>query len=114
MSPNIYVEIGIAGMPIRIFKNQKAAIASTRAWAVMARNQAVGQIRHQLFIRSEGHCEFCDERVTECGGHMHERVHRGQGGEISLANSVFICATCHAFAHTGRNPHWSKHDSQSK
>ncbi len=114
MTPNVYVELGLSGTAIRIFRNQKAALKAQTCWTVMARNQAVGQIRHQLFIRSEGYCEFCDDRVTERGGQMHERLHRGQGGEISLANSVFICATCHAFAHIGRNPHWSKHDSQPK
>ena len=69
---------------------------------------SVASIRHQVFLRSKGDCEFCASPITEHGGHLHEQVHRGKGGEISLANSIFICATCHRLAHADRNPRFSK------
>ena len=41
---------------------------------------------------------------------MHEEVPRGNGGEISLANSKMICRTCHRTsdrAHGNRRPQWN-------
>lgn len=113
MNSNVYVELGESGVPIRIFRNQKAAVKSGVCWTLMARNQAVPQIRHQLFLRSEGFCELCGIRLTEQVGEMHEQKSRGLGGEISLTNSIFICHKCHRIE-DGRDPRWSKHDSQSK
>ena len=71
-------------------------------------DEAVLSIRHRLWLRCKGECELCAVPVTEDSGHMHEQKHRGKGGEISLANSVFICSTCHRRAHADRNPHFSK------
>ena len=105
MSHFVWVELGANGQPIRIFKNRKQATGFFREFP---RRDAVASIRHQAFLRSEGDCEFCASPVTESGGHLHEKQHRGQGGEISLANSVFICAKCHRDAHKARNPQWSK------
>jgi 5-methylcytosine-specific restriction endonuclease McrA len=45
---------------------------------------------------------------------MHEKVFRGNGGEISLENSIILCADCHILnpnqkgAHGGRQPRFSK------
>ena len=74
----------------------------------MSYADAVKSIRKQIFYRSKGFCELCAAIVVESSGHMHEQLHRGQGGEISLANSIFICATCHRLAHADRNPRFSK------
>ncbi len=70
--------------------------------------EAVSSIRHQLWLRCRGECELCGSLVTEQGGHMHEQQHRGKGGEISLDNSVFICAKCHQDAHKDRAPRFTK------
>ena len=103
----VYVELGLDALPVRIFKSQKQSLAA--GWRqIYPRTSAVAAIRHKLFLRSKGDCEICTAPLTESSGHMHEQIHRGQGGEISLANSVFICAKCHRDAHKARNPQWSK------
>jgi 5-methylcytosine-specific restriction endonuclease McrA len=85
---------------IRIFKNWKAAIAALNAGEVtciikLYRADAVGSIRQQLWERSKGFCEWCGSIITQKSAHMHEVKSRGKGGDISLANSVIICYTCH-------------------
>lgn len=93
---------------IRIFKSKSQAMV---AWqnirgsgiGIMDRGAAVSSVRHQIWLRCGGECELCASSVNESSGHMHERQHRGKGGEISLANSVFICPMCHRFAHRDRN-----------
>ena len=110
MSEMAYVEVDTrTAVPRRIFKSKRVSYASDGGTTIhMRRADAVSSIRHQIFLRSKGDCEICTAPLTESSGHMHEQIHRGQGGEISLANSVFICAKCHRDAHKARNPQWSK------
>jgi hypothetical protein len=103
----VQVEIGDNGQAIRIFKNARAIIVHLRSHgllssAPMDRATAVSQIRHQIFERSKGDCELCSSPITEKTFHMHEKQHRGKGGEVSLENSVAVCASCHLFAHRDR------------
>jgi len=100
-------------MAVRIFRNYRAAHAASKHILhgdieLKSYGDAVKSIRHTLFLRSGGNCETCESPVLESGGHMHEQKHRGRGGEISLENSLFICAVCHARAHKERNPQWTK------
>jgi HNH endonuclease len=109
----VWVEVSANQRIVRIFRSHHAAVhlVSKREafYAVeMNRSEAVGAIRHNLFVRSGSDCEICGSPITESGGHMHEQKHRGRGGEISLENSLFICAKCHAGAHKERNPQWTK------
>ena len=105
----VWVELSDTGVPIRIFKNRKAAYAFGKEWvAPTSRTDAVHIIRRQLWMRSKGDCELCGAPVTEQSGEMHERQHRGKGGEISMENSVFACRACHRKAHADRAPRWSK------
>lgn len=104
----VWVEQGGFNHAIRIFRSQKAAFAAQVMTVQMCRDVAVSDIRHQIFRRSKGSCEGCSSPITESSGHMHERQHRGRGGEISLDNSVFICAKCHQYAHRDRNPRWGE------
>jgi hypothetical protein len=54
-----------------------------------------------------GECIACSAFVTFEQAHMHEKVHRGKGGEISLENSEILCAYCHLqVEHGDRNPQW--------
>lgn len=103
-----WVELAADGQtPIRIFKSRGAAFASGRQiGSFYSYSVAVSMIRHMLWIRCKGECEICAAPVTELSGHMHEQKHRGKGGEISLANSVFICPTCHQRDHGDRQPRW--------
>jgi 5-methylcytosine-specific restriction endonuclease McrA len=93
---------------VRIFKSRRAAAESMWSVRRVPYAQAVQEIRHQIFVRSEGFCEICMVRVLETSGHMHEKIHRGKGGEISLDNSIFICPTCHNWEHADRNPRFTK------
>jgi len=108
----VWVEINRKSqLPTRIFKNQRAAFSALGLTGFLAewdRTQAVASIRHQCFRRAERYCELCASLVLESNGHMHEQQHRGKGGEISLANSVFICAQCHRRAHSDREPKFTR------
>jgi 5-methylcytosine-specific restriction endonuclease McrA len=92
----------------RIFRSKAAALSSGACIWYMRRSDAVGAIRHAIFVRSGGDCELCSSPVTEDSGHMHERQWRSRGGEISLENSIFICAHCHQNAHKERDTRWTK------
>jgi 5-methylcytosine-specific restriction endonuclease McrA len=84
------------GWATRIFKNQKAALTNVENFVQqMDRALAVSQIRRQIFDRQEGVCINCPTMLTFSSGHLHEKIHRGQGGEISLENSEMLCADCH-------------------
>lgn len=107
----VWVEVSEDGARVvRIFKSEKTAFDRGQNIDWMTYEQAVGDIRHQTFMRSNGFCELCASVVTEKSGHLHEMKHRGKGGEISLDNSVFICARTHKHEHRDRNPHWTKKD----
>jgi len=108
MSTIVWVELDVRLQPIRIFRNKKAALAVHNFLAEMDRSDAVGKIRHQLFLRSHGECELCGAPITERSAHMHEMKHRGQGGEISLENSVMACVACHKHQHRDRNTRWGE------
>lgn len=112
MRKMVWVEIDAAGWPIRILKNQKEVFRpSALIFAEWLHTDAVYSIRRLLFGRCRGDCEICNSPLTFFTGHMHERHHRGKGGEISLANSIFICANCHRRAHKERNPQFTKGQS---
>lgn len=64
-----------------------------------------GEIRRIIYDRQGGRCLACDEYVTWKQAHLHERVPRGQGGEISRENSEILCSYCHLnVAHGDRRP----------
>ena len=108
MRDTVLVEKNPQGLAIRIFRGSYTAFVPGMIVDTMDYRQAVGEIRHQLFLRSEGFCELCGDIVLESSGHMHEVKHRGKGGEISLDNSVFVCAKTHAFEHRDRSPRFTK------
>lgn len=96
---------------IRIFKSRyQASLVADYARIVQTTYAtAVGAIRHQLWLRCKGECEICASVVTETSGHMHEKwKHRGQGGEISLENSLFVCPRSHKYEHRKRNTRFMK------
>lgn len=98
---------------IRIFRTKKAAFSVSEGAVVhlMEKSVAVGQIREAVYLKQEGKCYDCGIFVTK-RGHMHEKNHRGQTGEISLDNSVISCAKCHIIgrgsAHGDRSLRFSK------
>lgn len=112
MKKQVWVSLNMLGNVIRIFNSEKAACASPGMRLKVNYGVAVYEIRHQLFLRSDGYCELCLAPITEQSAHMHERQHRGKGGEISLENSVMVCAACHRYEHKDRNPRW-KNNSEN-
>lgn len=101
----IWAEITSAGLPVRILRGKPSGAGQFER---MAYGFAVAAIRKQLWWRCAGECELCGSVVTESSGHMHEKQHRGKGGEISLANSVFVCAASHTYQHRDRNPRFTR------
>lgn len=110
----VYVELA-DGIPIRIFKNIKFAIASRVDYAPWLYADAVEKIRRAVFIRADYKCEHCGKPTPWAGsifvrGHLHERIWRGRGGEQSVANGVCICYSCHMNSETAghgkRKPQW--------
>jgi hypothetical protein len=97
----IFVEIDPeTELPIRILKHwAHASQLDQDVVRSMARSVAVGYIRNQVIARAIRNknilCEFCGNIITPGTGHMHEKIAKGDGGEVSLDNCVFICPRCH-------------------
>ena len=104
----VWAEIDeFTGHAVRIFRNRKSAFEAIAAPKLISKALAVSQIRRQIFDRQEGVCVNCPEMLTWGSGHLHEKIHRGQGGEISLENSEMLCYSCHLGkrgAHGDRRP----------
>lgn len=83
------------GVPIRIFRNAHDAFTFSGEAKLMPYREAVSAIRVLIWLRTKGECEWCSKIISERSMHLHEQISRGNGGEISLANSVGICYDCH-------------------
>lgn len=87
------------GKPVRIYKSKRLAIVDSVANNIEIKElpyaEAVSVIRKQVVTRADGECEWCSKPIGKNMGHLHEVIFRSRGGEISLANSVFICPDCH-------------------
>ena len=93
------------GMVVQIFRNRKRACQSSvdeEFIHLVDYAKAVGEVRDQVFNRSQGVCEkCCDQRISRSTMHMDERLARGEfdergwSGQISLDNSWALCANCH-------------------
>jgi hypothetical protein len=97
----VRVEYGPHGLPIRIFRKDHQYLQCPEQWlGIMTKKEAVGSIRRQVFDRCEEKCEQCESYITWETMHMHEKVFKGKGGEVSLENSIGLCSKCHL---TGAN-----------
>lgn len=109
----VFVEVNEQGQPIRILRNNlevwKLSSDVVRQWP---KSEAVREIRSQVFARANGECEYCGARITPVTGEMHEKLAKGNGGEVSLENSVALCHGCH----TGRkdSEHGNRRFNSSK
>lgn len=123
MSKTCLVHLNERGDPIRIIKTAKLArLLPVEEVAEWPRADAIRSIRWQIYQRSkneegQSECEWCGRYLTQETGHMHETIFRsqrdsnGNKGEVSLANSVFICSDCHLGpngAHKERRWHSAK------
>lgn len=112
MTELVYVELDAGDRPIRIFRDVKVALAFPFSDLVAQRpyREAVGQIRQMLWEKQKGECVRCGELIT-WKAHMHEKTHRGEGGEISVNNSELLCADCHIGPqgeHSDRQPRFGE------
>lgn len=115
-SDHVFVEILDSLDVIRIFDNQRAAVVSPAWQAGLVRMLpypiAVEIIRRAVFSRDNWCCTHCGDPFVWVTGHMHERLWRGRGGEISLDNSVSLCGMCHltnpVAGHGERAVQWSR------
>jgi hypothetical protein len=109
------------GKVVRIFRTAKAAavfmanlVLHSDSMAVvtnMDKLSATRAIRRQLFESQNKLCAWCGAELTWEGCQMHEKIPRGHGGEISLANSIILCYECHfkdRHAHGNRKLHFKK------
>ena len=94
MPRTCWAEIGDSGFAIRIFKNAKH-IGSVIRFQYMLRARAVEEIRRQVWERDNKRCTHCGTMVGWNIMQLHERIWRGRGGEVSIDNSVTLCADCH-------------------
>lgn len=94
-----HVEIGINGLPCRIFRTKEWKTCDSVQ--IMDRGKAVGAIRAQVYDRSEApegehhECERCGRYITWDWFEMHETIPKGKGGEVSLSNCEALCKACH-------------------
>lgn len=98
MRGRVFVEFE-EGQISRIFRNTRDAVLSA-AWeekrvGEYPRKDAVGIIRKRVYDLAEGFCKYCGKYAGWEVGEMHEELPRGQGGEISIYNSVWSCVNCH-------------------
>lgn len=115
MSRNrVFVEIHDDGeflAVVRIFRHWRAA-AESAAYDLgkvieYPRSVAVENIRRQVFRRAANECERCGAPITWATMHMHEKVFKSDGGEVSLENCQALCYDCHlgrpSSAHSNRS-----------
>jgi 5-methylcytosine-specific restriction endonuclease McrA len=103
-----YVEINTeTKLPIRILRHFEFKLPVERL-AEWPKIEAERAIKRQLLAKQGDQCLFCGATIN-MSAHLHERKFRSQGGEVSLENSVVICAKCHIGKkgeHKDRFPQW--------
>ena len=115
MKRKVWVQIATNPLRVvRIFKNQRAAsllVGFEDIVRYILKASAVGNIRKQVFERDGYACTHCGKEVTWNTGHMHERVWKGRGGEVSVDNCTVLCYDCHmndpVAGHGKRKPQFS-------
>lgn len=115
MRGRVFVELDTpGGAPIRLFRTARHAHCSPASdenrLAEWPRRDAMQAIRKKVYDRAQGRCVACDTPLSLNTYHMHERLPRGKGGQVSLENSEARCAPCHigpTGAHGKRRPQFS-------
>ncbi len=107
----VWAELDALGKAIRILKCQKVSVAIDRV-AFVLRAVAVDDIRRAVWERDGRRCTHCGRAVTFGTMELHERVWRGRGGEVSVANGTTLCRDCHqddpVAGHGARRPQWKE------
>lgn len=95
---------------IRIFKYPATAIfLKPECVLELPRQYAVENVRRQVYDVSGGECRNCGALVSWSNFHMHEQTPKSKGGEVSIHNSVALCADCHLNQeHKSRKPQFKR------
>ena len=105
MHKPVWVECGLDGSPIRIFKNAKQAANADAFGAVRECEyaEAVTSIRRKVFVFADYKCQNpdCRKPVTWDSGELHEKVWKGRLGQVSIWNSICLCSSCHKYSELG-------------
>jgi hypothetical protein len=107
----VYVEIDPATqLPVRILKGLRGwfdlPVERQGEWP---KKDATEAVRRQVWIRAGKNCDKCGKPISWQLMHLHERVPRSQGGEVSVENGWALCYDCHILEeHSDRLPIWSK------
>ena len=113
-SKRVWVELSAEGCVIRIFRTRRDAAEAELAFPInhVDRAEAVKDIRRQVFERDGYSCTHCGKAINWDTGHLHERLWRGRGGEMSLDNSTTLCYSCHlndpVAGHGKRQPQFTR------
>lgn len=109
----VYVELDPSSTRvIRIF----TAAGLARIAQIEGRNvtewprlNAKESIRRQVFERANKECEDCCRPISWGQMHLHEKIFRSHGGEVSLDNCMALCYRCHNGSAGARHPQlqWS-------
>jgi len=82
-----------------IFQKHKRAVAyeTLSGGVMMPYDWATGidQLRRRVFARDDYRCVKCLRTVTWDSGHMHEKLHRGRGGDRTINNCETLCREHH-------------------
>jgi 5-methylcytosine-specific restriction endonuclease McrA len=122
MSKQVHVQIGLNGLPIRIFRDRSWRDLPADQVQIMDRASAVYAIRVQVFDRAEAEggwneCERCGRLIGWNTFEMNEILPKGKGGgktggEVSVENCEALCKPCHQTgpdaAHSNRRWHTAK------
>jgi 5-methylcytosine-specific restriction endonuclease McrA len=117
MSKQVHVQIGLNGLPIRIFRDKSWRDLPKDQVQIMDKAHAVYAIRAQVWDRCETEdgwyeCERCGRLIGWDSFEMNEKIPKGSGGEVSMDNCEALCHPCHQgnpdSAHGNRRWHTAK------
>ena len=76
--------------------------AKEKARAVRKKQRDYSALRVQVCHRDMGLCRVCRHYASPTYGHVHHIVYRSAGGEDTMSNCLWLCATCHDLEHRHR------------
>jgi len=87
--------------PIRRKVKPKKSRVLWRTGRVIKKGPDMRDLRHEVWLRSQGYCEGddCNARIFENTMEMHHVTFRSHGGSDVPENLLALCNLCHRKAH---------------